>query len=146
MRYRERGGRWNYTLTDVTDGPVGEAMRLLARWHRKRNRVPPHELLAEVLSVTKAGEAFRLKPAGDQRAANLEKLLSDPEEMDCLSRAGKKGVEEHFHIDMQAERMIAVYESAIKTSKTKNRTRHFYRSNTFTRDLESLSMLPSGRF
>jgi glycosyltransferase involved in cell wall biosynthesis len=52
----------------------------------------------------------------------LEELLSDPGEMDKLSRAGKEGVEEHFHIDVQAQRMIAVYESAIKASKTQSKS------------------------
>jgi len=47
----------------------------------------------------------------------LAKLLSDPEEMDRLSRNGKEGVDKHFHIDVQAERMIKVYEQAIKANK-----------------------------
>ena len=50
-------------------------------------------------------------------AQALEKLLSDPEEMDRLSRTGKEGVDKHFHIDVQAERMVEVYESAIKAKK-----------------------------
>lgn len=46
----------------------------------------------------------------------LEKLLSDPEELERLSRNGRDGVEEHFHIDIQAERMVEVYASAIGKS------------------------------
>ena len=46
-------------------------------------------------------------------AQSLEKLLSDPPELDRLSRKGNQGVKEHFRIDLQAERMIAIYEKAI---------------------------------
>jgi len=77
FRYHEDGGLWNYLRTEVTDGPVGEAMGRLKQWHVRRNRVPPHLLLAEILDVTKAVQAFRLKPAGAQRAANLQKLVGE---------------------------------------------------------------------
>jgi len=75
LRYRESGGRWDYLLTEVRTGPGGEAMSLLARWHARRNEVPPHALLREILDHTKALEAFMLKPAGHQRVANVQKLL-----------------------------------------------------------------------
>ncbi|KPK65589.1 MAG: hypothetical protein AMK73_02500 [Planctomycetes bacterium SM23_32] len=74
FRYRERGGRWNYLLTDVRSGPVGEAMGMLADWHARRNRALPHVLLREVFAATRAPQAFLLKPAGAQRVANLRKL------------------------------------------------------------------------
>ena len=45
----------------------------------------------------------------------LAALLSDPGEMDRLSRNGKAGVEEHFHINVQAERMVEVYARAKAT-------------------------------
>lgn len=46
----------------------------------------------------------------------LGKVLSDPEELDRLSKNGKEGVEKHFHIDIQAERMVRVYEEAMTSS------------------------------
>jgi len=46
-------------------------------------------------------------------AQSLEKLLAEPGELDRLSRKGKEGVDEHFRIDLQAQRMIAIYEEAI---------------------------------
>ena len=46
-------------------------------------------------------------------AKSLGKLLSEPDELDRLSRNGKEGVEKHFHIDIQAQRMVQVYEEAI---------------------------------
>ncbi|MDP6439050.1 MAG: UvrD-helicase domain-containing protein [Candidatus Brocadiia bacterium] len=77
MRYRAAGGRWTYTLPGAAepDGPVAEAMELLARWHGERARTAPHRLLREVWDRTKAREGFLLKPAGRQRVANIEKLL-----------------------------------------------------------------------
>jgi glycosyltransferase involved in cell wall biosynthesis len=43
----------------------------------------------------------------------LMKLLADREELERLSRAGREGVEKHFHIDVQAERMVEVYRRAM---------------------------------
>ena len=74
--YRDSGGEWDYLHTPVFEGPAGEAMKLLAQWHQRRNRVPPHVLLREILDQTKALEAFMLKPAGEQRLANVQKLTS----------------------------------------------------------------------
>jgi glycosyltransferase involved in cell wall biosynthesis len=51
----------------------------------------------------------------EELAGALEKLLSSPEEMDRLSRDGREGVEKHFHIDVQAERMLKVYKNAVNT-------------------------------
>ena len=77
FRYHEHGGRWSYLPEEPQDGPVGAAIKMLAGWHRRRNRVPPQVLLREVFDATKAPQAFLLKPAGPQRVANLEKLLND---------------------------------------------------------------------
>ena len=73
----------------------------------------------EIVGLTGGGVIYEDNTPGDLAIA-LEKLLSDPEELDRLSRAGNKGVEEHFHIDVQAERMVEVYDSAIKTYKKKS--------------------------
>ncbi|MFO8006375.1 MAG: UvrD-helicase domain-containing protein [Candidatus Brocadiia bacterium] len=75
LRYRQAGGTWNYLRTEVRDGPVGEAMALLAEWHRLRNRVPPQVLLGRIFDLTKAPQSYMLKPAGRQRAAALDQLL-----------------------------------------------------------------------
>ena len=70
----------------------------------------------EIVGLTGGGVIYKENTPEDLAIA-LEKLLSDPEKMDQLSKAGKEGVEKHFHIDVQAERMIEVYESAIKAYK-----------------------------
>jgi glycosyltransferase involved in cell wall biosynthesis len=72
----------------------------------------------EIVELTGGGVIYQ-ENTPEALAQVLEKLLSDPEEMDRLSRAGKEGVDKHFHIDVQAERMIEVYEQAIKEYKKK---------------------------
>ena len=49
-------------------------------------------------------------------AEALESLLNNPEQHDRLSRNGAKGVAEHFHIDIQAERMVGVYQQAVESA------------------------------
>jgi len=70
----------------------------------------------EIVELTGGGVIYQ-ENTPEALAQALEKLLSDPEEMDRLSRSGKEGVDKHFHIDVQAERMIKVYEQAIKEYK-----------------------------
>ena len=70
----------------------------------------------EIVELSGGGVIYQ-ENTPEALAQALEKLLSDPEEMDRLSRTGKEGVDKHFHIDVQAERMVEVYESAIKTKK-----------------------------
>ncbi|MFO7955984.1 MAG: UvrD-helicase domain-containing protein [Candidatus Brocadiia bacterium] len=74
LRYRESGGLWNYLRPGTDEGPVAEAMRLLSEWHNSRNRVAPHVLLQRMFDQTRAPAAYRLKPAGEQRAATLQQL------------------------------------------------------------------------
>ena len=66
----------------------------------------------EIIGLTGGGVIYE-ENTPEALALALEKLLSDPDEMDRLSRSGKEGVDKHFHIDVQAERMVEVYESAI---------------------------------
>lgn len=70
----------------------------------------------EIIELSGGGVIYE-ENTPEALALALEKLLSDPEEMDRLSRNGKEGVDKHFHIDVQAERMIKVYEQAIKANK-----------------------------
>jgi len=71
------GDGFDYLATDGSAG--GEHLRgvfrLLADRHRGRNRVRPSRLVQAVLSETKALELFYLKPGGEQRAANLSKVV-----------------------------------------------------------------------
>ncbi len=70
----------------------------------------------EIIERTGGGVLYK-ENTPEALAQSLEKLLSDPEEMDRLSRSGVEGVDKHFHIDIQAARMIDVYKKAIETNK-----------------------------
>lgn len=70
----------------------------------------------EIVELTGGGVIYQ-ENTPEALAQALEKLLSDPEEMNRLSRTGKEGVDKHFHIDVQAERTIKVYEQAIEANK-----------------------------
>jgi glycosyltransferase involved in cell wall biosynthesis len=61
------------------------------------------------------GGAIYPENTPEELAAALAELLSDPAKMERLSRAGREGVEKHFHIDVQAERMLKVYKNAVNT-------------------------------
>ncbi len=66
----------------------------------------------EIVSLTGGGVVFKPNtPEG--LAGSLSQLLSDPEMLDKLSRRGKAGVEKHFHINDQAEKMVNIYKEAI---------------------------------
>jgi ATP-dependent exoDNAse (exonuclease V) beta subunit len=54
--------------------PVADALDLLARLHRQRNRVPVGETLHELLRATRAHAGFALRPAGHQVVANVQQV------------------------------------------------------------------------
>ena len=67
----------------------------------------------EIVNLTGGGIIYE-DNTPEVLAESLAKVLSDPDELDRLSRKGIKGVEQHFHINIQAERMVKIYEEAIK--------------------------------
>lgn len=67
----------------------------------------------EIVNLTGGGVIYK-KNTPEALAESLEKLLNNPSELDRLSRAGKAGVDSHFHINVQAENMVAQYKSAIE--------------------------------
>ena len=71
----------------------------------------------EIINLTKGGVVYEPNTPETLSGA-LQKLLSDPKEMEKLSLQGRAGVEKHFHIDVQAERMVKVYEEAIASIKS----------------------------
>ena len=71
----------------------------------------------EIVGLTGGGVVYEPNTP-ETLSGSLEKLLSDPDELDRLSRKGKEGVEQHFHINVQAERMVAVYEQVIRSMAT----------------------------
>jgi len=64
-----------YTGTPTGGGPVSEALDCLRRLHAGRNRGSTPRLLWALFEETKALELFALKPLGEQRVANLLKVI-----------------------------------------------------------------------
>ena len=54
--------------------PVADALRLLAEFHRKRNRRPVVETIHDLLERTRAHAGFALRPAGNQILANVYRV------------------------------------------------------------------------
>lgn len=63
----------------------------------------------EIIKITGGGKLFEPRNSS-ALAKSLMELLSDPEEHLRLSKAGREGVEKHFHIDDQVKKMIEIYE------------------------------------
>lgn len=61
-------------LEDAEIRPVAEALALLARLHRRRNRVPIAQTLTDLLEETRAHAAFAMRPAGNQVLANVQRV------------------------------------------------------------------------
>jgi glycosyltransferase involved in cell wall biosynthesis len=72
----------------------------------------------EIVELTGGGIIYQ-ENSPEGLAAALEKLLTDGDELERLSIQGREGVVQHFHINVQAERMVEVYSSAIKSVQTK---------------------------
>ena len=73
---------------------------------------PPLGAFPEIVGLTGGGVIYGENKPG-ALAGSLASLLRDPERLEKLSHAGAAGVKEHFHIDIQARRMIGIYEKAI---------------------------------
>ena len=69
----------------------------------------------EIVELAGGGVVYR-ENTPKELSASLERLLADPDELDRLSMNGREGVVQHFHIDVQAARMVEVYGNAIEAS------------------------------
>ena len=70
-------GGFDYLARRRCPGRVAEVFDQLRRWHAERNLRSIAGLVQAVLSGTKALELFYLKPGGEQRAANLTKVVDN---------------------------------------------------------------------
>ncbi|MGW8314557.1 MAG: glycosyltransferase family 4 protein [Bacteroidales bacterium] len=70
----------------------------------------------EIVGLSGGGTIYQ-NNTPEALAEALGELLGDPEKLDRLSREGAAGVKAHFHIDIQAERMVEVYRQAIESAK-----------------------------
>ncbi len=74
----------------------------------------------EIINTARGGKLFEPRNSSDL-AKSLMELLSDPKEHERLSKAGREGVEKHFHIDKQVEKMIEIYQT-VSTPDTSGST------------------------
>ena len=67
----------------------------------------------EIIRTTGGGVTFEPNTPSEL-ARVLGKLISDPLELERLSIKGREGVEKHFHIALQVEKMLAAYNDVVK--------------------------------
>lgn len=60
--WKAAGGSWNPFVPPPVDGPVAEAMAVLAGWIRQRSRLAPSELIDDVLEARRALEVATDSP------------------------------------------------------------------------------------
>ena len=75
LEYRQRAGHFHpFRVPDKLPpnlAPIVEALRLLQRFHRSRNRVPVATTIAALLDATRAHVGFALEHGGEQVLANV---------------------------------------------------------------------------
>jgi len=75
LEYRQRAGRFHpFRIPDELPAnlaPIVEALQLLQRLHRSRNRVPVATTIAALLEATRAHVGFALEHGGEQVLANV---------------------------------------------------------------------------
>ena len=66
----------------------------------------------EIVNLSEGGVLYEPNTP-DALCSSLKQVLSDPEKLDELAVKGRQGVENHFHVDLQVEKMMKIYEEAI---------------------------------
>jgi glycosyltransferase involved in cell wall biosynthesis len=68
--------------------------------------------------INKSGGGIIYSPnEPSQLADSLVKLLNDPSLIKLLSENGRKGIEDHFNIHAQSQKMIKIYQELIQIQK-----------------------------
>ena len=84
------GGGLSY-LRGGYGGAVAGAMAVLREFHERRNAEPLALLLGRLLERTKALELAALRPRGEQRVANLLKIVERARELEAAERVSYRG-------------------------------------------------------
>ncbi len=62
--------------------------------------------------VKRSGGGITYAPNSPEALASaLKQMLSDPKKLDEVAQQGRRGVEQHFHVDGQVQKMLEVYNS-----------------------------------
>jgi len=77
--------------TGTGQSAIGDAMALLSEFHARRNAEPLSLLLQRLYERTKALELFLLRPRGEQRVANLLKVVDQARALEATQRVSFRG-------------------------------------------------------
>jgi glycosyltransferase involved in cell wall biosynthesis len=66
----------------------------------------------EIINLAGGGKTYSPNTPS-QLAKTLTALLSDSVELDRLSHQGRKGIDAHFHVSKQVEKMVETYELVV---------------------------------
>lgn len=94
-RHVAAGGSWRFTAPEQPEGPVRDALAVLAKLHRQRARRRMTATLDALLEASHAAEAWALRPDGRSRLANVDHLrdLLRAAEADAEPGAGRTHAE-----------------------------------------------------
>ena len=101
LRFRDRYGSLHPFRPRPEDlheelQPVAEALEILARLHRRRNRRPIAETLSRLLAQTRAHAGFALRPAGRQVLANVQRVCDLARAFETGGGGSFRGFVEHL--------------------------------------------------
>jgi ATP-dependent exoDNAse (exonuclease V) beta subunit len=108
LEYRERVGRLHPFRAEGQPmaphlAPVAEALRLLAALHRRRNRRPAEETVAEILTATRAHAAFILRPSGERALANVLRIAELARQWEASGGISFRGFVERLAEEAEGE-------------------------------------------
>jgi ATP-dependent exoDNAse (exonuclease V) beta subunit len=108
LEYRERVGRLHPFRAEDQPvaphlAPVAEALRLLAALHRRRNRRPAEESVAELLAATRAHAAFILRPSGERALANVLRIAELARQWEASGGLSFRGFVERLAHEAEGE-------------------------------------------
>jgi ATP-dependent exoDNAse (exonuclease V) beta subunit len=106
LEYRHLGGRFHpfHRSEGLPErlAPIGEALELLARLHRARNRVPIAQTVTTLLDETRAHVGFVLRPAGEQALANVLHVAELARSYEISGGTSFRGFVEALHLEATA--------------------------------------------
>ncbi len=79
------------TSSRPRESPIANAMAVLREFHERRNAEPLSLLLQRLYERTKALELFLLRPRGEQRVANLLKVIDQARALEATQRVSFSG-------------------------------------------------------
>lgn len=86
------------------DTPAAEALAILGRLHKTRNKRPIAETLTDLLATTRAHAGFALRSSGDQVLANVQRVIELARGFEIGGGLSFRGFLEHLDREADSER------------------------------------------